>query len=533
MRMRILIAFLCAAAALAQENPWLRLEGRWNRDVNPDDARVLGILARGLIYEADKKGSPSDPVRQLMSATTDAFAKQEMNRAYRLVVRLNTLLAEGTPDESTEISASLDFQLDRRVVAPGDRLRALIQPLFVPDKPLAGVYQTRLSVRGENGVVIDSFEPESLRQPAAKEKALETGSLKQGHYFVDFELSTKEGKSLTRATRDFYVYPDLKPRLDALKAKLAKLDGAQEGDRERNAALETIEYITALFDRLTKEYVADTNRVSHPLVVKMRGQRLSGYTSDLFRYPRDLDFADELASGLLKSANPLKTRTGDMRMAHRSAVDQTLQPFRVYVPRGYDPARRYPLIVALHGATGDENTYMDRYNLPDGSSLFQKLADERGYILAAPNGRGPYGMYLQDSETDVLEVLDRVMALYPIHADEVFLTGHSMGGGGTWHIGFAHAKRFRALAPVASGFGGRLQTRPSIPLKSAPEMPVLFSYGLKDTLATPENSKRLAEYARTELKNFQAKEFPDDHFVIGITSMPHVFDFFDSFRARN
>jgi poly(3-hydroxybutyrate) depolymerase len=533
MSFRVPLLLLFVVTAMAQENPWLRLDGRWLRDVNPDDARLLGIIARGLTYQADKKASPANEVRQLMSATTDAYVKQDLKRAYRLVVRLNTILAGETPDEATEVSASVDFQLDRRIVAPGNRLRALIRPLFAPEKPLAGVYQYRVTVRAGSGPAIHSFGPESLRQLTEREHSIATAALKEGHYFADFELATEDGKTLTRATRDFYVYPELKPRLEAVRTKLATLNAAQQGGLARKAALETIEYIIELHDRLTKEYVADMNRVTHPMVARMRGQRLSGYTSDLFRYPRDLDFADELAGALLKGSNPFKTRTGDMRMAHRSAIDQSLQPFRVYVPRGYDASRRYPLIVALHGATGDENTYMDRYNLPDGSSLFQKLADERGYILATPNGRGPYGMYVENSETDVLEVLDRVQALYPIRAGEVFLTGHSMGGGGTWHIGFAHPKRFRALAPVASGFGGRLQTRPSIPLKSAPEMPVLFSYGLKDTLATPENSKRLAEYAQSELKNFQAKEFPDDHFVIGITSMPHVFDFFDSFRAKD
>src|SRR5262249_16876201 len=156
-----------------------------------------------------------------------------------------------------------------------------------------------------------------------------------------------------------------------------------------------------------KEYVADMNKTTHPLAVLMRGSRLSGYTSDMFKLPQDLDYTEAILSSLVAGKNPLEGRTGDLRMAYRSAIDNTLQPFRVFLPQGYGASRKYPLIVALHGATGDENTYLDRYNTPDGKSLFKKLAQERGYVLATPNGRGPYGMYVDNSEKDVLEVIDR------------------------------------------------------------------------------------------------------------------------------
>src|SRR5262249_49501668 len=70
------------------------------------------------------------------------------------------------------------------------------------------------------------------------------------------------------------------------------------------------------------------------------------------RRRKDLGLATALAESLLAGRNPLATRASDMRLAYRSPVDGTLQPFRVFVPDGYDPSKKYPLIVALHGATG-------------------------------------------------------------------------------------------------------------------------------------------------------------------------------------
>jgi hypothetical protein len=102
-------------------------------------------------------------------------------------------------------------------------------------------------------------------------------------------------------------------------------------------------------------------KLSTPMATKLRGLALSNYDSEPFDLDRDLPLAEEFVAALAAGKSPLADRTGDMRLAYRSAVDGTLQPFRVYVPKSYDAKKPTPLIVALHGATGDESTYLDRY----------------------------------------------------------------------------------------------------------------------------------------------------------------------------
>ena len=173
----------------------------------------------------------------------------------------------------------------------------------------------------------------------------------------------------------------------------------------------------------------------------------------------------------------------------------------------------------------------ERYLSPEtGHNLPKELAQEHGYILATPKGRDPWDGYQGNSETDVLDVRDRMVRIYPIESGRVFLTGHSMGGSGTWTIGFRHSEQFAALAPVAPAFGRFPPDVFARMFGNAPAMPVLFSAGLKDTLAPPELCRRLAEIAKKELKNFRYIEYPEDHFAVGVSSMKAIFDFFDERR---
>jgi len=45
--------------------------------------------------------------------------------------------------------------------------------------------------------------------------------------------------------------------------------------------------------------------------------------------------------------------TGYFNASYVSSVDDTEQPFALWVPRGYSPRKKYPLLVALHGSDAD------------------------------------------------------------------------------------------------------------------------------------------------------------------------------------
>src|SRR5205823_3123731 len=101
----------------------------------------------------------------------------------------------------------------------------------------------------------------------------------------------------------------------------------------------------------------------------------------------DKEFADAAAilDAAEKKQNVWASRKGDMHRAYRSNVDKSLQPYRLFIPSTYDGKKAFPLVVALHGMGGDENSMFDAYQ-KDGANVVKAEAEKRGYIVVAPKG---------------------------------------------------------------------------------------------------------------------------------------------------
>ncbi len=133
-------------------------------------------------------------------------------------------------------------------------------------------------------------------------------------------------------------------------------------------------------------------------------------------------------------------RRGFVRMAYRSDLDDTLQPYVVWIPKDFDPAKRYPLLVYLHGSASTE------YNI---IGMRQAIPD--GFIALGPKGRGPSNCYSWDNaQTDIAEAIRSVQKNFPIDDKNILLTGFSMGGYGVYRTFYEHPETYRAIA-VFSG----------------------------------------------------------------------------------
>jgi poly(3-hydroxybutyrate) depolymerase len=170
-------------------------------------------------------------------------------------------------------------------------------------------------------------------------------------------------------------------------------------------------------------------------------------------------YADRVAKG----DDPYRTATGEVVKAYRADWDGTLQPYALYVPRGYDGKSKktsgpvsWPLIVALHGAGSDHKHNLRRVfgldNRPgetdaEASRNRLPLPDVPAFVVS-PLGRGELMGYDGLGYDDVMRVIADVRRAYPIDPERITLTGASMGGGGTWAIGLRHPELFAALAPV-------------------------------------------------------------------------------------
>ena len=164
----------------------------------------------------------------------------------------------------------------------------------------------------------------------------------------------------------------------------------------------------------------------------------------------------EAASALAQNRDPYADRTGPMRRAYVSPLDGELHEFGLYVPPSYRPgaARRYPLIVALHGLNGKPMAMLRWFFGGDDPKKEQDWEDRHvgplpplDALVVTPGGHGNT-MYRDLGEDDAMRVLDWVTQKYPVDAGKVTITGPSMGGIGSAALAFKYPHRFAAAAPL-------------------------------------------------------------------------------------
>jgi dipeptidyl aminopeptidase/acylaminoacyl peptidase len=125
------------------------------------------------------------------------------------------------------------------------------------------------------------------------------------------------------------------------------------------------------------------------------------------------------------------------------------------LPRNYDPRKKYPLIVEVHG--GPASAIVAHWG--GGFGLSATAFSALGYFVLQPNPRGSYGQgeaFTQANRKDfgygdlrdILAGVDAVLAKYPVDANRVGLTGWSYGGFMTM-FAVTQTQRFKAAVAGA------------------------------------------------------------------------------------
>lgn len=117
----------------------------------------------------------------------------------------------------------------------------------------------------------------------------------------------------------------------------------------------------------------------------------------------------------------------------------------LYVPEHYSPDRAWPLVVALHGGSGNGHQFLWSW-LRDARS--------RGAILAAPTSLGPtWALMGDDIDTPyLLHVLEIIRANWTVDSARLLLTGMSDGGTFSYVSGLEPGSPFTHLAPISAAF---------------------------------------------------------------------------------
>jgi dienelactone hydrolase len=122
------------------------------------------------------------------------------------------------------------------------------------------------------------------------------------------------------------------------------------------------------------------------------------------------------------------------RVTFVSPVDASVQECSVLPP--VEPAQS--IVLTLHGAGAAAHAQVTSYSR------------KQNQLLVAPTNRRPFGFDWQDwGRTNAYEALAAARTALRLGDLPVYLTGHSMGGHGTWHLAANDPDRFVAIAPSA------------------------------------------------------------------------------------
>jgi poly(3-hydroxybutyrate) depolymerase len=481
--------------------------------LTPGDTLFAGLSARTQLLAYKNQGGD-------LSAITPLMGQQN----YRSLTHAMSLMDgnKWTPD--AELATALDFAIGAKLVGTGESLTA--RATFVFDAPDAtqGPYKFKLAllngktteatvepgltlgdVRGrKTGEMIGvTFDPSKLVQP--------------GLHTIKATLEDGHGTALYEYFRTFFVVADLSKRAAALEKTLELLP-----DQRSPAALTARNTLETVQLSRQSYYVSGFQNLTGYVFTRMRAAGLGA--SEGTDFDPTLTRATMLATSLKEGQDPLANARGVIALAYRSAFDGKLVPYEIYVPANYSASKKYPLVVLLHGAGGDEKDFIELYQ-----KQWPKFAEERGYLLASVNGRGPTSGYSKESggEQDMLDVLDMMKSRYSVDASHVFLGGHSMGGAGTWRLGMQYADKFAGLIPIA-GTSAALVPGLDAAIQKGVRTPVLIVCGVKDALVTVDGCRSVAKKADEIHAPVQYKEYADgDHLTVAVMSIPDIFKWLD------
>jgi predicted esterase len=182
------------------------------------------------------------------------------------------------------------------------------------------------------------------------------------------------------------------------------------------------------------------------------------------------------AHALRDGRHPYRNRVGSW-WAELPVRGDTL-PCRIHAPDAVGTGESLPLVIALHGAGGNEHMFHEAY----GDGRLVQLADEHGFILVAPL------TYVLASDPDVfVALLEILSSLYEIDETRIYVLGHSLGAMTATMLADHHPDRVAAICGIAGS--GSLPSTPDHP-------PVLVCGAELDAILPPETSLRNARAAQ-------------------------------------
>ena len=467
---------------------------------------------------ANPQGDLKTQIDALDKQIAEATRLGKSGELRRLFAKGVTLLSGGTWTDEADFAASLVIRSDRVVVDSAKPYTVRLEQIYSPTIELQRPLTARVWLRQRPA-------------PAPPGAAVQLSEVVQ-------DLGTFDGVGRDLRDTPFPLDLDLREVSDgAYQLSVDVLDEARPLGTSTLAVVlikDLDEVVTRLEHYAQQVPEAVRADVLYP-VDRMRNVNRGRLELRTFDPLHDLAAAESVAAAVQAGRDPFAERTGDLKRHYLLESAAEIMPYRLYVPTTYTKARAYPLIIALHGLGGTEDTMFDGYG-----KRLPVLAEQRGYIVAAPLGYrvdGAYGWGLANppedpalrrrqgySEQDVMQVLQRVKQQYSIDEGRIYLMGHSMGAIGTWKIAAKYPDIWAALGPIAGR--GTPET-----VEKMRHIPQVVVHGDADPTVNVEGSRTMVAEMQRLGVDVKYIEVPGGHHSdVVAPNFPAIFDFFDAHR---
>jgi predicted peptidase len=201
---------------------------------------------------------------------------------------------------------------------------------------------------------------------------------------------------------------------------------------------------------------------------------------------------------------------------YRSAQGQVL-PYRLLTPNGYDPSKKYPLILFLHGASARGGDNRRQLGGPGqwGTSIWVQEEAQQTHpaFVLAPQANRLDSRWVRQWRADpsrdpadkeplelVVELIDSLGQEFSIDPDRLYITGLSMGGFGVWIAISRYPDIFAAALPICGGGDpGAI---------GATSAKVWAFHGAADTVVPARRSREMIEALRRAGADPRYSEYP-------------------------
>ncbi|MBI3866572.1 MAG: hypothetical protein HY290_32220 [Planctomycetia bacterium] len=174
--------------------------------------------------------------------------------------------------------------------------------------------------------------------------------------------------------------------------------------------------------------------------------------------------------------------------------DAGAHKYTVFVPHAYTPAKKWPVILFLHGAgeRGSDGVLPTTIGL---GPMVRERAANFPFVVVFPQCEDMHGRLLlgwSPANPDgqrALKILEQVEKDYSVDAKREILTGWSMGGYGAWELAAAFPQRWLSVVPMSGGGDAAWAEK----LKS---VPIWAWHGARDRSVRAEQSRKMVDAIR-------------------------------------